>query len=248
MRPEHFGNLMSSLRSDERVLAVIDGLEAVADAIAVVHDLRRMGLARPHKLLVTTRWQLRAETVDATEFRLRPLADADAIALIRHAGAEDRLMRSLDDSLLQRVIDVTEGNPFLLKLVIDQYRSSHLPLDVVLDSLRGKPLIDLVRAHLYERSLTELAHRFGAQAAKALLVCFCGQGRHRPLTYEELASVLDVQARVSFPAVLVDACRLALVTASGDRGSKGDTHRLYVIHNLLHELACDCHGTASAAC
>jgi nucleoside phosphorylase len=247
MRPEHFGNLMNSLRSDERVLAVIDGLEAVENAIAVVQYLRVVGLARPHKLLVTTRWQLRAETVDATEFRLWPLAGADAIALIRHAGAEDRLMRSLNDSVLERVIDVTEGNPFLLKLIIDQYLSSHLPLGVVLDSLRGKPLTDLVRAHLYERSLNELEHRFGTPAAKALLSSFCGKGHIRSLKYEELASVLGVHARVNFPGILVDACRLALVTASGDRSPEGETQRIYVIHNLLHELTCDCHGMASVA-
>jgi len=44
---------------------------------------------------------------------------------------------------------------------------------------------------------------------------------------------------VSFPAILVDACRLALVTASGDRTPNG-AHRIYAIHNLLHELTCDC--------
>jgi hypothetical protein len=236
--PEHFGNMMSTLRSDERVLAVIDRLEAVPDAAAMVHDLRRMGLVRPHQLLVTTRWQLRAETVDATEFRLWPLAGADAIALVRHAAAEDRLLPSLDDSVLQRIIDVTEGNPYLLKLVAGQYLSSHLPLDVVLDSLRAKPLTDLVRTHLYERSISELEHRFGTRAVKALLSSFCGQGRTRSLRYDELASALGPRAKVDFPAILVDACRLGLVTASGDRSPAGDVHRVYAIRNLLHEATC----------
>jgi len=59
------------------------------------------------------------------------------------------------------------------------------------------------------------------------------------LKYEELASALGTHARVSFPAILVDACRLALVTASGDRTPNG-AHRIYAIHNLLHELTCDC--------
>ena len=248
VRPEQFAGMMGSLRPDERVLGVIDGLEAVQDAAAVVHDLRRMGLVRPHKLLVTTRWQLRAETLDANELRLWPLADADAIALIRHAGAEDRLLRSINGSALQPVVEVTQGNPFLLKLVVDQYLSSHLPLDVVLDSLRGtgsgdgvsgNPLTGLVRAHLYGRSLSELKHRFGEHATKALLNSFCSQGRNRSLRYEELASALGTHAGVSFPAILVDACRLALVTASGDRTPDG-AHRVYAIHNLLHEPTCDC--------
>lgn len=246
MRPQHFGNMMSSLRSDERVLAVIDGLETVQDAVAVVHDLRLMGLVRPHKLLLTTRWQVRSESLDANEFRLWPLADTDATALIRHAGGEDRVLRSIGDSTLQQVLDVTEGNPFLLKLVIDLYLSIHLPLDVVLNSLRGtgyrgdKPLTELVRAHLYGRSLDELEHRVGAPATKALLSSFCGRGRQRSLKYEELASVLGPHAGASFPGILVDACRLALVTASGDHSPEGDAHRVYAIHNLLHESTCDC--------
>jgi hypothetical protein len=235
MRPEHLGNMMSSLSSDERVLAVIDGLEAIDDAIATVQDLRRMGLARPHKLLVTTRWQLRTEALETAEFRLWPLAATDAMALIRHAGAGDRLLQSCEDSVLQGVIDVAEGSPFLLKWITSRYLSNHLPLDVVLDSLPGT---HLVRDRLYERSLNELQHRFGTPAVRALLSAFCGQGRNRSLRYEELVSALDVDTQANFPEILVDACRLALVTASGGHSPEGNSHRVYAIHNLLHEFTC----------
>ncbi len=238
-----------SLRPDERVLIVIDNAESLEDAAGVVQCMRDMGLTRPHKLLVTTRWQLRPALVEATEYSLRPLADPDAVALIRHLGAGDRLLRSLDDPELRPILEVAEGNPFLLKLVIGRYLSSHLPLELVLDAFRDlgrvddvddKSLTDLVRIHLYERSLGELERRFGSRAVTALLSSFCARGRGYSLGYAELAAVSGLDGGSAFPGILVDACRLCLVTVSGAPGPRGGLDRIYGIHHLLHDLTCGC--------
>ncbi|WP_173160391.1 phosphorylase family protein [Phytohabitans suffuscus] len=243
---KHFGLRMDSLGPDERVLAVIDNIETIEDASSVIRSLHEMGVDRPHKLIVTTRWQLLPALPAVTEYRLRPLEDISAVALIRHLGAADPDLRSADERALRPILDVTDGNPFLIKLVVRHFLSSHLPLDRLLNEFRQlggldderRSLAGRLRSHLYLRSLRELERRFGAESVMALMSSFCVKGKGDMFTYDELSAVSGLANSELFSKVLTGACQLSLVTAFGDSSTPGKLDRAYTIHGLLYEFTC----------
>ena len=59
----------------------------------------------------------------------------DAIKLIRHLGRGDRDLETVGAEALDPVLAVTEGNPFLIKLVIRHYLATHRSLQLVISEL-----------------------------------------------------------------------------------------------------------------
>ena len=230
---------VSRLDHRERILTVIDKLESTEDAEGIVRQLQNLGLVRPHKVVVTTRWSMQSHSSPVTEFPVPSLRRTDAIALIRHLGRGDRDLEIARPEALDPMLAVTEGNPFLIKLVIRHYLATHRSLQLVISELTelreetesaGASLGHQVREHLYLRSLNQLADRFGS-FSQNLMSSFCAKDRGDSFSYPELAAVSGISESGQFDQVLEYACRLALVRSS-------DMNRSYSIHSLLHEFTC----------
>jgi hypothetical protein len=240
---EEFGRRMAELGPNERLLVIVDNLETVPDAIDAVQQLRRLGVKSPHRLVVTTRWELTPHVDSVQEHRVSPLSSPDALAFVRHIGAGDPGLRSAPDSALQPVLDVTGGTPFLIRLAVRQYLSSHHPLDHVLRRLRqlheeaAPDLADQVRAYLYVESLRELERRHGEEVADALLGAFCVKGRGDAFRFAELGEVSGIDDEDVFGAVLSTACQLSLITSFGE-ASEATLEQGYTIHSLLYDFTC----------
>ena len=231
---------VGSLSPGKRILTVIDNLESVEDAQGIVRRLDSLGLVRPHKVIVTTRWSIQEYSSSATEFRVSGLGRADALSLIRHLGRGDRELTAADPSILEPVLAVTEGNPFLIKLVIEHYRETHRSLELVMAELTdlrsaqagsSESLGEQVRGHLYVRSLNELANRVGAEISAKLMSAFCTKDKGDAFSRMELSAVSGISEPAVFDRALESACRLALVRSS-------DLNQAYSIHSLLHEFTC----------
>jgi NB-ARC domain-containing protein len=240
-----FGRSVRELGPTERLLVVVDNLETLPDATDAVRQLRDMGITKPHSMLMTTRWELRPHVPNLAEYRVRPLGRSDSVLLIRHLGLGDPDLQSAADGVLEPVLSATEGNPFLIKLAVQQYLSSHRPLNRVMQDLRrlkdehddAPSLARRIRTYLYTASLQELERRCGEDAADALLATFCVKGRGDGFGYEELAEVSGIIERDQFDAVLTTACQLSIVTSFGDLS--GDSlGRRYTIHSLLYDFTC----------
>jgi hypothetical protein len=231
---------LARLDHDDRILTVIDNLESTEDAQGIVGRLQALGLVRPHKVVVTTRWSVEQHSSAVTEFVVSGLGRSDATELIRHLGRGDRDLEAARTGVLDPVFAVTEGNPFLIKLVIKHYLATHRSLDLIMTELTelrgdagsaGTSLGYRVREHLYLRSLNELADLFGDEVAQKLMSSFCIKDRGDSFSYSELAAVSGVADSGVFDRVLECACRLALVRSS-------DMNQSYSIHSLLHEFTC----------
>src|SRR5262249_55592022 len=155
---------------------------------------------RPHKVVVTTRWSMQSQSAPVVEFPVPSLRRTDAIKLIRHLGRGDRDLETVRAEALDPVLAVTEGNPFLIKLVIRHYLATHRSLQLVISELTelreetesgGVSLGHQVREHLYLRSLNELADRFGRVSHK-LMGSFCTKDRGDSFNYTELAAVSGI--------------------------------------------------------
>ncbi|URN03151.1 NB-ARC domain-containing protein [Actinomadura madurae] len=229
---------VAAMPADERALTVIDNLESTEDAEGILSRLEGLGLIRPHKVIVTTRWSVQRDLMAITEFLLSGLRPEDALAFVRHLGSADPDLREADREVLAPVLTVTEGNPFLIKLVIRQYLATRRSLDRVMADLTGLGAGDTgpglgrrVREHLYVRSLAQLADRCGEEVAASLMGAFCVKDRGTSFEYEELMTISGIDDPALFEQALEFACRLALVRSS-------DFNRAYSIHSLLHEFTC----------
>lgn len=234
--PRDFADQFAGLPADVRALVVLDGVESLREgdeSISYLHG--RLGLGYPHRTLVTTRRVLATTSRKIREIHLGHLSEGDALALITHLGRDSRDILDADRHTLQPVIEVTGGNPYLIRLVIHHFLTTHRPLDRVLDELTslgsGGELAGQVSTHLYRRSLEHLRNEVGAAAATALIHAFCGKRRGETFSFEELAGIVEPQTPGRFPEALQTACQLALVSAT-----KAD--RRYSIHSLLHEFTC----------
>lgn len=228
------------LTADRAFLVVVDNLESTEDAQGAVDRLAALGLTGQHRVVVTTRWSVQVGFSPVQEFRVTSMRRDDALALIRHLGSTDGDLGSAPEEQLGPILDVTEGNPFLIKLVVRHYLATHRSLDVVIGDLRdladgstdGPPALGhRVREHLYLRSLTELERRCGGESANQLMACFCLKEKGEYSTYDELMEISGIGSESTFRQTLVEACRLALVRSS-------DMNRRYSVHSLLHEFTC----------
>jgi len=118
--------------STRSALIVVDNLETAADVESLLASLD--ALARPTKILITTRKQVRAYP-QITPLSLNELPPRDALAFIRHYAQERNIeaVKSAPVDYLDRIVSVTSGHPLAIKLVLGQMHMH--PIDVVLTNL-----------------------------------------------------------------------------------------------------------------
>lgn len=223
----------------ERVLLVVDNLEGVDDAERVLDRVRDLGLGRPHKLVATTRWAVSGNDYGVPDVPVRPLSETDSTRLARLIGRGNAEIEAVDDIGLAPIYAITEGNPFLIKLIVRRFLAGGRPLEEVIRELTcssrrpagPQPLGARVRRYLYEQSLEELAVRFDPPAAAALMASFCFASRGSAVRYEDLLELTGIADEGTFRDLLDTACGLALVRPT-------NRHREYSIHSLLYEFTC----------
>jgi nucleoside phosphorylase len=218
-----------------RVLVVIDNLEFVRTADRVIGRLRDLGLRHPHKVVATTRWAIADETFEVRDFGIPPLTPTRTYDLVRllAEGAGSDLGVATNDELAP-IYEITEGNPFLIRLIARRFIVTGRSLDRVIGELgtaTGNKLGNRVRAWLFDQSLDELRARSSQEQAVRLLFTFCVSGRGGSLTYEQLRAETDSPDDERFDDLLETACRLGLVRPSNH-------NRRYSIHSLLYQYTC----------
>ncbi|OLR92905.1 ATP-binding protein [Actinokineospora bangkokensis] len=217
-----------------RVLVVVDNLEFVHSAQRVIARLRDLGVRQPHKVVATTRWRV-TEEFDVRDFGIRPLARAGTYDLVRllAAGSTSDLQSAGDDDLAP-IFDITEGNPFLVKLITRRFVVTGRSLDRILAEVGAAGEHELggrVRTWLFDRSLDQLRESTSEQEAVNLLFSFCIGGRGGSLRYDDLRSETAAADDDRFDHILEVGCRLGIIRPS-------DHNRRYSIHSLLYQYTC----------
>lgn len=210
--------LRQALRNTPTLL-VVDNLETAADVDALVPGLHT--LARPTKILITTRHSLAGNTW-VTVLTVPSLGPAPAQAFIRH-HAQVRHVAALEKAPQKDVAEIAalcDGNPLAITLVVGQLHT--LPLKQVLGDLqkaRGRSA-DLLN-FLFHYSWEQLS-----PTARQLLL-------HMPLldirgvAWPELAAVSDVVPDGEFCRALEELMGASLMYAGYSQGQV-----LYSIHRL----------------
>ncbi|RKN51218.1 alpha/beta fold hydrolase [Micromonospora endolithica] len=234
---EELAERLSALPSGERLLTIVDNLESVEDATSAVQRLHEMGLGRPHKILVTTRWPLLTENSSlVTSFEATNLDFDSTMALIHYLGRGDSDLRAADTSKLESVYSVSRGNPFLVKLIIREYLTTHRSLDRVIHDLKQfsgeenrRTLGEQVYTTLYLRSVDALRRLCGSTNADLLMAAFISHESGHSFSQDDLARLSGLGSTAEFQYTLRAACQLSLVRAF-------DFKQRYAIHSLLYDF------------
>ncbi len=128
---EKFMGVRSHLKSAP-YLVVLDNLETVEDARALIPHLRE--LANPSKFLITSRTSVQGESGVHIE-KLNGLSEEATIAMARNEAqvqGQDRLAAASDE-VLRPIYEVTGGNPLAVKLIIG--RTGIFPLQDILEQI-----------------------------------------------------------------------------------------------------------------
>lgn len=227
-----FQHGIRSLPPGERCLLVLDNLETVEDVDEAIGYLGGNTLVNPHKLLLTSRHALLGKVPYMVERRVKGLDIEPALQFIHSLG--NGAIPEASDDKLGPIVEVTEGNPLLIKLIVTRLMTSHLPLAFVLAELQavnkrlGRDIID----YLYAESLSLLEQLCGKDAAHWILNAFCPLGAGDSVKYEALRSYSGIEEEETFQKTLGLACDLSLI-----RTSKLNAH--YSIHSLLWKFVCE---------
>lgn len=221
-----------SLTPEERCLLIVDNLETVDDVNEAIQYLGSNAVVNPHKILLTTRHALLGQVQYLVERRVKGIELVPALRFIRFLGNDD--IEQASDDELRPIVEITEGNPLLMKLFITRFLTSHLPLTFVLAELQavhqrlGRNIID----YLYAESLSILEQQCGQDASHWLLNAFCPLGAGESVSYEALHAYSGIADEQLFRDTLRVACDLSLI-----RTSKLNSR--YSIHSLLWKFVCE---------
>ena len=166
------------------------------------------------------------------ERHIKGLEFEPALRFIRSLG--NGVIEEASDDELRPIVDVTEGNPLLMKLFVTRLLTSHLPLVYIITELQavnqhlGKNIID----YLYAESLSILEQRCGLDASHWILNAFCPLGAGDSVSYEELRTYSGIEDEETFRNTLRVACDLSLIRTS-------KLNSLYSIHSLLWKFVCE---------
>lgn len=219
------------LPAGERCLLVVDNLETVDDVNEAIHYLGGNQIVNPHKIILTTRYALLGKLQYLMERHVKGIEVEPALHFIRSLGNDDIVQASDDE--LRPIVDVTEGNPLLIKLFIYRFLTTHLPLAFVLVELQainkrlGKNIVD----YLYAESLAVMQQKCG-DVAQGIMNAFCPLSAGESITYEDLYKYSGLADEEAFRNALRIACDLSLI-----RTSKLNSR--YSIHSLLWKFVCE---------
>ncbi len=221
-----------SLSPGERCLLIVDNLETVDDVDEAIQYLGSNALVNPHKIIITTRHALRGKVQYLVERHIKGLELEPALRFIRSLGSD--AFEEANDDELRPTVEITEGNPLLIKLFVTRLLTSHLPLALVLAELQavnrrlGRNIID----YLYAESLSVLEQHCGKDASHWILNAFCPLGAGDSVSYEELRTFSGIEDEEMFRNTLRVACDLSLIRTS-------KLNSLYSIHSLLWNFVCE---------
>jgi hypothetical protein len=230
---DDFRKGIRQLLPSEKSLIVIDNLETVED-IDVVEYLGtpsslNEGVIKPHKVIITTRKSVMACSRNVIEVEIKGLKPHNACDLIRFLGRGNKDIETATNEDLRPILNITEGNPLLIKLVVNRFLVRHVPLGVVLDEIRG--IDPQLKDFLYLQSFRELERVFGEKVPIQLMTAFCPRVTGELLTYDQLFKHSGIPDKRVFKDVLKLACDLSLIRVSG-------LDARYSIHSLLWEFVC----------
>jgi hypothetical protein len=222
---------------DRRLLLILDNLESSRDTENTVRRLLDCGFRRPHKVIVTNRWALTGGIRDVRDIEVPRLSPTYALEMIRHLGKFDEGMSGLSDRELEPIVEVTEGNPYLITKVVTLYLETRRTLNAVIHDLvdlhsanaGGSGVAQEVLDYLYMGSLEELARRSDGESALKIIGAFTARPKGDSISYADLHSISGITDKHAFDIVLADACKLNLVNALNSNSS-------YSIHSLLYEF------------
>lgn len=230
---DDFRREIRQLPAGEKVLIVIDNLETIED-IGVVEYLDSArgldgGIIKPHKVVITTRRSVIACSENVVEKEIKGLKPHSAYELIRFLSRGNRDVETAINEELKPILDITEGNPLLIKLVVNRFLVSHRPLGVILNEL--KEMDPQLKEFLYLQSFKELERAFDKDVPAQLMRSFCPSIGGELLTYGQLIRYSGITDEQIFRDALKLACDLSLIRVSGL-----DTR--YSIHSLLWKFVC----------
>jgi hypothetical protein len=226
-------NYINGLPTGERILLVVDNLEGIRDVEKVLDHVQNLKLVSPHRVVATTRWRLSQNNPNVRDIEILPLAKSDSLSLVRLIGGENAGIKSASDRFLTPIFDITEGNPYLIRLMVSRYLNSGLALEHVITGLTSlaTQVGREVQEYLFEQSLEELVARSDRNSAKMLIASFCMYSRGEALTMEQLRQCSGISDEAKLLHLVEAACRLTLLRPS-------DRNRRYSIHSLLYEYTC----------
>lgn len=239
-----FPQKIRNLPDTEKCLIVIDNLETLEDTQSIITYFDQHPFLGPHKVLITTRESIQKTSSQpyvggikrdngVMEYNLRGLTQKDAYAFIRHLEKEnhDHIVASEDE--LYEILSITDGNPFLIKLIVRMFIVGSQSVSAIVSDLKRKKgdLGARVGAYLYTQSLTVLEELVGEEPADDLMNVFCSKISGEVFDYEEFYRRSMIRDRDKFDQVSRTACDLALVRAL-------DQHKLFTMHSLLREYIC----------
>ncbi len=236
---EDFRIGIKHLPNNEKCLIVVDNLETIEELSVIEYfddpTNPTTRIVNPHKLLVTTRKSIVRQPSNIVEIPVSGLSPGSAYQFIRDLGKTSEAIHSATNEDLLPILNVTEGNPLLIKLIVRRFLYTHKSISLILDELQelGKSAIATdLRNYLYVQSLEELESRVGQNTAKYLMNAFCPRPAGDKLSYEELQRYSGIDDE-SFEKARALACDLSLVRVSGSI-----MERRYSIHSLLWEFTC----------
>ena len=204
-------------------LIVVDNLETAAEFREIAGGI--YALARPAKLLVTSRHRLGAYD-QVTAVDLQPLDFEDGLAFIRYHAAERnvRYVTSASSSQQARIQKITGGNPLAIKLVIGQARVLSLSRVLAdLEQARGRS----AEFYLY---IFRYSWEHLSEVARQVLVCMPLLDP-RGAIREDIAGVSGIQDEDVLSAALVELVDVSLL----NRGQRAGQIE-YSIHRLTEHF------------
>lgn len=211
--------LLREALSQRPWLIAVDNLETLGDVQALLPMLAQ--LAQPTKFLITSRHSLPGAD-QLYPVPIQPLAQADALALIRHEAQARNLPPLLtagDDELLP-IFETVGGNPLALRLVVGQTRRHALSTVLTdLRTARGQSVGNLY-TYIYRRAWEALTE----PERQALLAM--------PLTPPDGADFAYLSQVSALPEETLHDALETLVSLSLVDHRPGLTLSRYTIHSL----------------
>lgn len=237
---DDFQRIIKQLPQEDKCLIVIDNLETIEDVSVIQYfddpNDPSKRIINPHKVLVTTRRSILEHSQNVIELSLTGLKPHSAYQLIRFLGRGNKAIASATEAELRPILDVTEGNPFLIKLIVRRFLVSRKPIPLVLQELRDLNSANIaasLKDYLYVQSLQELEKNVGEEITKQLMNAFCPRPAGELLSYEELFKYSRITNEELFEQARKMACDLSLIRVSGSA-----LNSMYSIHSLLWEFTC----------
>lgn len=232
---DDFQKSIRNLEEGEKFLIIIDNLETIED-VQVINflDNPTSPIINPHKFLITTRRSVQAHSTNVVELPLTGLKTQSAIKLVRYLGRGNPDILSANKENLKPILDVSEGNPLLIKLIVNRFLVSKKPLSMILSDMKEVSSTSLgtkLKEFLFVQSLMELEQRTNRDYALQLMNAFCPSIAGEKLTYQKLFEYSGIDNQNLFDTVLQLACSLSLIRVSG-------LESMYSIHSLLWEFTC----------